>query len=215
MTLREAATIVNGQLMGEDVWFTSVSTDSRSLQSGQLFIALQGPRFDGHDHVASARDRGASAALISRPGAPDGLPIVRVDDTRRALGRLSRNWRQRFNGPLIALTGSNGKTTVKEMLASILRRRGPVLATQGNLNNDIGVPLMLLRLDGEHVHAVIEMGANHIGEIAYLSAMAQPDIAIINNAGPAHLEGFGDLDGVARGKGEIFRGLRQGGIAVK
>ena len=136
-------------------------------------------------------------------------------DTRLALGRLAASWRTRFTGPLIALTGSNGKTTLKEMLAAILRRRGSTLATEGNLNNDIGVPLTLLRLNAEHGYAVIEMGANHHGEIAYLTGLARPDVAIVNNAGPCHLEGFGDVAGVARAKGEIFQGLSATGVGYR
>lgn len=211
--LREAALLLDGAASGADVVFTTVSTDSRQLSAGALFVALIGPNFDGHNFVPAARERGAVAALVSRPVA-DPLPQLRVTDTRLALGRLAAAWRSRFSGPLIALTGSNGKTTLKEMIAAILRGRGPTLATEGNLNNDIGVPLTLLRLNDEHAHAVIEMGANHPGEIAYLTGLARPDVAIINNAGPCHLEGFGDVAGVARAKGEIFQGLRSDGVAV-
>lgn len=213
LRLSAAAGLVDGVAVGDDVAFTAVVTDSRRLSSGMLFVALIGPNFDGHDFVAAARERGACAALVSRP-VDDPLPQVRVADTRLALGRLAAAWRSRFTGPLIALTGSNGKTTLKEMIAAILRRRGPTLATEGNLNNDIGVPLTLLRLSGEHAYAVIEMGANHHDEIAYLTALARPDVAIVNNAGPCHLEGFGDVAGVARGKGEIFQGLGPDGVAV-
>ena len=213
LRLREAAHVLNGEVSGADVIFTTVSTDSRQLSAGALFVALTGPNFDGHNFVAAARERGAVAALVSRPVA-DPLPQLRVADTRLALGQLAAAWRSRFAGPLIALTGSNGKTTLKEMIAAILRVRGLTLSTEGNLNNDIGVPLTLLRLNGEHAYAVIEMGANHPGEIAYLTGLAQPDVAIINNAGPCHLEGFGDVAGVARAKGEIFQGLRPAGAAV-
>ncbi len=204
--LREAADALDGEWSGGDAAFTAVSTDTRQLPPGALFVALTGPNFDGHDFVAVARERGACAALVSRP-VDDPLPQMRVADTRLALGRLAATWRSRFRRPLIALTGSNGKTTLKEMIAAILRVRGATLATEGNLNNDIGVPLTLLRLNGEHAYAVIEMGANHPGEIAYLTDLVRPDVAIINNAGPCHLEGFGDVAGVARGKGEIFQGL--------
>ena len=213
LRLREAACLLNGEASGADVVFTTVSTDSRQLSVGALFVALTGPNFDGHDFIAAARERGAVAALVSRPVA-DPLPQLRVADTRLALGQLAAAWRSRFTGMLVALTGSNGKTTLKEMIAAILRVRGPTLATEGNLNNDIGVPLTLLRLNGEHAHAVIEMGANHPSEIAYLTGLAQPDVAIINNAGPCHLEGFGDVAGVARAKGEIFQGLGPKGVAV-
>ncbi|MDS4020097.1 MAG: UDP-N-acetylmuramoyl-tripeptide--D-alanyl-D-alanine ligase [Candidatus Competibacter sp.] len=213
LRLREAARLLDGQLSGDDVAFAAVGTDSRQLPAGALFVALVGPNFDGHDFVAAAREQGACAALVDRPVA-DPLPQLRVADTRLALGRLAAAWRARFTKPLIALTGSNGKTTLKEMIAAILRIRGRTLATEGNLNNDIGVPLTLLRLNSGHAYAVIEMGANHPGEIAYLTGLARPDVAIINNAGPCHLEGFGDVAGVARGKGEIFLGLSPDGVAV-
>jgi UDP-N-acetylmuramoyl-tripeptide--D-alanyl-D-alanine ligase len=213
LSLREVAGLLDGAVSGTDVAFTGVATDSRRLPAGALFVALTGPNFDGHDFVAAARERGACAALVERPVA-DPLPQLRVVDTRLALGRLAAAWRARFTGPLIALTGSNGKTTLKEMIAAILRLRGPTLATEGNLNNDLGVPLTLLRLTGEHAYAVIEMGANHHGEIAYLTGLVRPDVAVVNNAGPCHLEGFGDVAGVARGKGEIFQGLEPDGVAI-
>lgn len=212
--LSEAARWLAGELRGDDVEFTAVGTDSRQLPPEALFVALAGPNFDGHAFVAAARERGASAALVNRPIA-DPLPQLQVADTRLALGRLAAHWRQHgFGGPLIALTGSNGKTTLKEMIAAILRQRGSVLATEGNLNNDLGAPLTLLKLTDEYACAVIELGANHPGEIAYLTALAQPDVAIVNNAGPCHLEGFGDMAGVARAKGEIFQGLRPQGVAI-
>ncbi len=198
---------------GVDTVFAAVGTDSRRLPADALFVALSGPNFDAHDFIPIARQQGARAALVSRWVA-DSLPQLRVADTRLALGRLAASWRARFTGPLIALTGSNGKTTLKEMLAAILRRHGPTLATEGNLNNDIGMPLTLLRLNADHVCAVIEMGANHHGEIAYLTELARPDVAIINNAGPCHLEGFGEVAGVARAKGEIFQGLGSAGVAI-
>jgi UDP-N-acetylmuramoyl-tripeptide--D-alanyl-D-alanine ligase len=213
MRLREAARLLRGEVFGDDIGFAEVSTDSRRLPAGALFVALVGPNFDGHDFIAAARERGACAALVSRQVA-DPLPQLRVADTLLALGHLGAAWREQFAGPLIALTGSNGKTTLKEMIAAILRVRGPTLATEGNLNNDIGVPLTLLRLGKEHAYAVIEMGANHPCEIAYLTGLANPDVAIVNNAGPCHLEGFGDVAGVARGKGEIFQGLGSDGVAV-
>ncbi len=211
-TLAAIAPLLDGDLLGPDARLSSVGIDSRRLRPGGLFVALRGARHDGHDFLAQARQRGAAAALVDRPVAVD-LPQLRVADTRRALGRLGAAWRRRFTGPLLALTGSNGKTTVKEMLAAILRRRGRVLATAGNLNNDLGVPLTLLELDAED-YAVLELGANHPGEIAYLTDLARPDVALITNAGPAHLEGFGDLDGVARAKGEIYRGLGPDGVAI-
>lgn len=212
LTLAEMAPLLDGELVGPDARITSVAIDSRQLSPGGLFVALRGANHDGHDFIAQARQQGAAAALVSRPVAVD-LPQLRVADTRLALGWLGAAWRQRFTRPLVALTGSNGKTTVKEMIAAILHCRGRVLATAGNLNNDLGVPLTLLRL-GDEDYAVIEMGANHIGEIAYLTGLARPDVALINNAGPAHLEGFGSLDGVARGKGEIYGGLEPDGVAI-
>ncbi len=215
LSLREAARLLEAEVSpGVDGVFATVGTDSRRLPADALFVALNGPNFDGHDFIAAARQQGACAALVSRWVTTDPLPQLRVADTRLALGRLAASWRTRFTGPLIALTGSNGKTTLKEMLAAILRRRGSTLATEGNLNNDIGVPLTLLRLNAEHGYAVIEMGANHHGEIAYLTGLARPDVAIVNNAGPCHLEGFGDVAGVARAKGEIFQGLSATGVAI-
>ncbi len=213
LRLQDVADWLDGERSGADTVLTAVSTDTRQLSAGALFIALTGPNFDGHDFVATARERGAAGALVSRTVA-DPLPQIRVADTRLALGQLAAVWRSRFRQPLIALTGSNGKTTLKEMIAAILRVRGATLATEGNFNNDIGVPLTLLRLKGEHAYAVIEMGANHPGEIAYLTALARPDVAIINNAGPCHLEGFGDVAGVAQAKGEIFQGLGPDGTAI-
>ncbi|MFZ4789914.1 MAG: UDP-N-acetylmuramoyl-tripeptide--D-alanyl-D-alanine ligase [Candidatus Competibacteraceae bacterium] len=211
--LRDIARLLESERIGPDAAVAGVEIDSRCLPAGALFVALTGPNFDGHDFIPAARERGAVAALVNRRVA-DPLPQIRVADTRLALGRLGAAWRTRFTGPLIALTGSNGKTTLKEMIAAILRGRGSTLATAGNLNNDLGVPLTLLRLRAEHAYAVIELGANHPGEIAYLTGLAQPDVAIINNAGPCHLEGFGDVAGVARAKGELFQGLAPGGTAI-
>ncbi len=212
MSLSTAAQILQAPLHGMDREFTSVSTDTRSLQPGALFVALRGPNFDGHRFLDAAQQKGAVGALVSE--LPEArLPSIRVEDTRLSLGRLAAGWRKSHPVPLVAVTGSNGKTTVKEMIAAILSQGAPVLATRGNLNNDIGMPLSLLRLQDESF-AVLEMGANHAGEIAYLSHIAQPDVAVITNAGAAHLEGFGDLAGVARAKGEILSGLAEGGVAV-
>lgn len=203
--LAQAAAWMAAHWQGANQPVRGVSTDTRRLQAGELFIALQGPRFDGHDHLAAAQAAGAVAAVVSRPvNVP--LPQLQVDDTLHALGRLGAAWRQRFQGTVVALTGSNGKTTVKEMIAAILRQCGSVLSTAGNLNNEIGVPLTLLRLADEQ-YAVIEMGANHHGEIAYLTSLVQPHVGLITNAGPAHLEGFGSLTGVAEAKGEIYQHL--------
>lgn len=211
--LSTAAGWLDTEQLGEDAEFFGVSTDSRAIEPGMLFIALRGPNHDGHDHVASALEKGAMAALVERP-LDINIPQLVVEDTRLALGRLAAAWRGTLRTPLVAVTGSNGKTTVKEMCAAILSRVGATLATRGNLNNDIGVPLTLLRLSPEHRFGVIEMGANHPGEIAYLTGLATPQVAIITNAAPAHLEGFGSVEGVARAKGEIFTGLSEDGVAV-
>jgi UDP-N-acetylmuramoyl-tripeptide--D-alanyl-D-alanine ligase len=189
-----------------------VGTDSRRDCTGQLFVALRGDRFDGHAHVATAREQGAVAAMVDRPIDLD-LPQWLVDDTRLGLGRLAAAWRDRFPGRVAAITGSNGKTTVKEMLAAILAQAGPTRATRGNLNNDIGMPLTLLSAR-EEAFLVLEMGANHHGEIAYMTAIGRPEVALITNAGRAHLEGFGSVDGVATAKGEIAQGLPSSGVFV-
>lgn len=213
MQLSEAARVLDARQVGADAHFAGVSTDTRKLEKDNLFVALKGPNFDGHDYLAQAAEQGAAAVTVSRDIAST-LPLIQVSDTRLALGQLAAYWRSRFEYPVVAVTGSNGKTTVKEMIAAILGRRGPVLATQGNLNNEIGVPLTLARMSGEHQGAVIEMGANHAGEIAYLTALAKPSVAVITNAGPAHLEGFGSLEGIANAKGEIFSGLPDDGVAI-
>jgi UDP-N-acetylmuramoyl-tripeptide--D-alanyl-D-alanine ligase len=213
MQLSEAARVLDGRCSGADVDFRGISTDTRKLVPGSLFFALQGPNFDGHAYVETAREQGAAAAAVSRR-CESSLPQVAVGDTRLALGRLAAHWRSRFDLPVIAVTGSNGKTTVRAMTASILSRCGRTLSTQGNLNNDIGLPLTLARLDAADEFAVLEMGANHAGEIDYLAGIAQPSIAVVTNAGPAHLEGFGDLAGVARAKGEVFARLAPDGLAV-
>ena len=212
LRLSELATLVDGRLHGADRSFDGVSTDTRTLREGDLFVALRGPNFDGHDYLEAARRLGAAGAMIERRADLD-LATVEVSDTLRGLGELGRQWRLRCPARVIGITGSNGKTTLKEMTAAILARRGAVLATRGNLNNDIGVPLTLSRLRDEPF-AVIEMGANHMGEIAYLSDLVRPDIAVLNNAGRAHLEGFGSIEGVARAKAEIINGLDAGGVFV-
>lgn len=220
MLLSQAAQVLGAKMVGSDVQFTSVSTDSRKIEAGNLFIALRGENFDGAAFVESAARDGAVAAVINADSfaGPAPCPLLRVEDTRLALGRLAAYWRMQFDLPLVALTGSNGKTTVKEMLAAILREAAgdgeSVLATQGNLNNDIGMPLTLLRLNACHRYAVIEMGMNHAGEIDYLTQIARPDVAVVNNASGAHLAGLGSVEGVARAKGEIFAGLRDNGTAV-
>ena len=211
-SLSEACAAAGGDLLGADASFLSVGTDSRKDCRGQLFVALKGERFDGHEHVAAALERGAVAAMVDRP-LPIDCPQCRVDDTRLGIGRLAAAWRERQNGRVVAITGSNGKTTVKEMIAAVLARAGWTLATRGNLNNDIGMPLTLLGAR-DHDFLVLEMGANHPGEIAYMSAIARPDVAVITNAGRAHLEGFGSGEGVARSKGEIVEGLAESGCFV-
>lgn len=211
--LREVAGLLRAELTGHDGGFLGVSTDTRALEAGQLFVALRGPNFDGHEFLKQAADRGASAALVSR-SCDVLLPQVRVPDTLKALGELAADWRRRFDIPVIGVTGSFGKTTVKEMMAAILSRTGPGLVTRGNLNNEIGVPLTLFRLGEGHRYAVVEMGANHLGEIARLCAIAAPDIGLVTTAGACHLEGFGSLEGVAKGKGEMFSSLPREGTAV-
>jgi len=213
LTLAGLARCAEGRLVGEDRAVDGISTDSRSLRAGQLFVALRGDRFDGHEFASAAAARGAGGLLVERP-LPIDLPQVLVPDTLQALTACARAQRRRFRHPVVAVTGSNGKTTTKEMIGAILSRKGPCLITKGNLNNHIGVPLTLLDLRQEHRHAVIEMGANHGGEIAHLASIAEPGIALVTNAGAAHLEGFGSLDGVAAGKGELFASLPSDGVAV-
>jgi UDP-N-acetylmuramoyl-tripeptide--D-alanyl-D-alanine ligase len=258
MLLSQTAGLLHGRMEGADVRFDAVSTDTRTIAKGDLFIALKGENFDGAKFVADALKAGAVAAVVNAEGYerirqilnPQSSILV-VEDTRLALGRLAAHWRKQFDIPLVAITGSNGKTTVKEMLAAILRQkvkddlhdgslspltptlsqgeRGAsrvgvgdysedgnelVLATQGNFNNDIGMPLTLLRLKAAHRYAVIEMGMNHPGEIEYLAGLANPDVALVNNATGAHLQGLGSVEGVARAKGEIFAGLKSDGTAV-
>jgi len=243
-TLAEVARVTGGSLHGQDVAITAVQIDSRRLVPGALFVAIRGERFDGHDFLAQAAAAGAGSAMVDAAAVASGvasfgarLPMVVVDDTRAALGRLAADRRQRLRGPLVAITASNGKTTIKEMTAAILRAEAAlhgttplavaadpaafeaaaaasVLATPGNLNNDIGVPLTLLALDARHRYAVIEMGMNHRGEIALLARIAQPDVAVIGNAGVAHIENLGSREAIAAAKGEIFTGLKPGGTAV-
>jgi len=213
MKLTEAGALIGASLRGGNAQFRGVSTDSRTVASGELFCALRGPRFDGHSHCAEAAARGAAAALVERE-VDSPIPLLLVDDTRKALGRLAGAWRRRFSLAVVGVTGSNGKTTVKEMIASILRFEGNVLSTTGNLNNDIGVPKTLFQLDVGHDYAVVEMGANHVGEIAELTAMAVPEVGVITLCAPAHLEGFGTLERVAQAKGELYEGLAATGTAV-
>ena len=211
--LSEVAGATAGHLAGADAGFAGVSIDSRTLKPGELFVALRGERFDGHAFVATAAERGAAGAVVEMAvDAP--VPQVVVGDAVVALAALAQAWRTRCDAIVIGVGGSNGKTTTKELLASILAGAGPTLATRGNLNNHLGVPLTLLRLEAEDQFAVIEMGANHPGEIAALAAVAKPAIALVTNAGDEHLEGFGDIAGVARAEGEMFAALADTGTAV-
>ena len=202
-SLNLAADCMNATLIGKDRQFAGISTDTRSIRDGELFFALQGPNFDGHDYVGKARANGAAGAVVSIQ-TEDDIAQIAVDDAKLALGRFSAAWRQSTKARVVGITGSNGKTTLKELVAACLGASAPTLATAGNLNNDIGLPLMLARIKNEHEYAVLEMGANHAGEIAYLASLAKPDIVVITNAAAAHLEGFGSIEGVARAKGEIL-----------
>lgn len=211
-TLVQWAKWLSCEYSAKDIAFSGVSIDSRSVKPGELFVAVKGEQFDGHDFIAQAKSNGAVAVLVDRPTAE--LPYLKVSDTRLALGQAAAAWLGELKIPVAAVTGSNGKTTVKEMLASILREQFKVHWTQGNLNNDYGLPLSLLKLTPEHQRVVLEMGANHPGEIAYLTKIAPPNLALINNVFPAHTEGFGSLEKIARSKAEIYQGLAQGGTAL-
>ncbi len=213
MGLAEFARLLGVPAPARDASFGAVSTDTRTLAPGSLFVALRGENFDGHDFVAEAVRRGAAALLCSRP-IDASVPVLAVADTLVALGELGRFNRELFTGTVVALTGSAGKTTTKEMIAAILGRQGVVLATAGNLNNEIGVPLTLLALHPALRYAVIEMGAAKPGDIRYLGALVRPDVAVLTNALPAHLQGFGSLQAVAATKGEIYDALGPDGVAV-
>ena len=212
-TLSEAADCMQGILHGEDRAFDGICTDTRSVREGELFFALQGPNFDGRDYVGSAKSSGAAGAVVSTSVADD-IAQITVDDSKLALGRFGAAWRNSTDVQVVGITGSNGKTTLKELVAACLSTKAPTLATSGNLNNDIGMPLMLARIAAKHEFAVLEMGANHAGEIAYLATLANPDVVVITNAGAAHLEGFGSIEGVAKAKGEILEVDDRPGIAV-
>jgi len=214
LSLSQLTEALQGRLVGADARFDGVSIDSRKIAPGQLFVALAGPRFDGHDYLDEVAAKGAVAALVQREVPGSSLPQLLVADTRLALGQLGALNRRAFRHPVAAITGSSGKTTVKEMLASILGTRGPVLMTRGNLNNDLGAPLTLLELAPEHTAAVIELGANHVGEIRYTVGLTQPQVVLINNAGTAHVGEFGGPEKIVEAKGEILEGLGEGGIAV-
>ena len=212
-TLAEFARACGGRLSGADSAYTDVVSDSRTLESGQLFVALRGPNFNGNAFVAAAANAGAAGAVVDAVQ-PVSLPQIVVDDTQAALTAAARAWRAAFDGPLVAVAGSNGKTTAKEMTAAILSQAGRCLATRGNLNNHIGVPLTLLRLSEAYRFAVVELGANRPGEVAALADIARPSIGMITNAGAEHLEGFGSLEGVARAEGEVIAGLPAAATAV-
>jgi UDP-N-acetylmuramoyl-tripeptide--D-alanyl-D-alanine ligase len=211
--LAAVAETIDGRLTGTDAAFGAVGTDTRSLPPGSLFVAIKGERFDGNDYVAAAAEKGAAGAMVSRLQSLP-LPQIEVDDTRRAFGAMARAWRRNFEIPVIAVTGSAGKTTVKELVGAILGVGRKVCVTEGNLNNDIGVPLSLMRLDASDEALVVELGANHAGEIAGLGRLVEPSVAVITNAGAAHLEGFGSLAGVAAAKGELIDCLPEDGVAV-
>jgi len=213
MTLSTLADELSAEQVGGDARFNSVSTDSRVLSPGQLYVALVGENFDGNDFIGQAVDKGAAAAVVS-DSADHDLPLLRVKDSTLALGQIGHINRKKSQAKVIALTGSQGKTTVKEMLGQILATCGNPLVTTGNLNNAIGVPLTLLELNQHHDFAVVEMGANALGEIAYSVALVEPDIGLITNAGSAHLEGFGGYHGIVSGKGEIIDGVKAEGTVV-
>jgi len=205
---RMDATLVNG-----DAGFSTVAIDTRKLQAGDLFIAIKGPNFDGHAFIEKAHAAGAVAAIVEQQ-VGSTLPQLVVEDSREALGQLGALNRENYKGAMLAITGSAGKTTVKEMSAAILSQLGNTLATQGNFNNELGAPLTLLEIADEHQYAVLELGASSIGEIAYTAALVQPDVAVITNAAEAHIEGFGCLNNVVQAKGEILDALPEQGVAV-
>jgi UDP-N-acetylmuramoyl-tripeptide--D-alanyl-D-alanine ligase len=218
-SIAQVLVLADGDFSSLDCRIYGIATDSRADCAGKLFVALKGERFDAHDHLEEACARGAAALLVSREVALPGrtLPILRVADTRLALGQLAAAWRARFEIPVIAVTGSNGKTTTREMIAAILRAAhgaAAILSPRDNFNNEIGVPRTLLELDATHVAAVIELGMNHPGEIARLVQIVRPTAALVTNAQRAHLEGMGDLEGVAREKGSLYAGLDETGIAL-
>jgi UDP-N-acetylmuramoyl-tripeptide--D-alanyl-D-alanine ligase len=215
--LKQALAWVGGQPSGpwqDDARFENVSTDTRNIRQGDLFVAIRGDNFDGHRFIDAARQSGATAAIVDRPDRRVDLPQLVVKDTINALAAMAAGNRELSSARFVAVTGSSGKTTVREMVAAILAQMGKTLATEGNLNNHIGVPLTLFRLAPEHKYAVIELGASGLGEIAHTVAIARPDVAILTNAGQAHLEGFGSYDNIVQAKGEIINGLSANGVAV-
>lgn len=214
MKLSDAAKAMHGELKGKNAYFYGGASDTRKLKPGELFFAWQGESFDAHDFLESAEANGAIGAVVERFIPSAEISQIVVKDSQKALARIAKVWRKSWEGRCIGLTGSNGKTTLKEMLAAIFGVKYDVLATEGNYNNHVGCPLTLLQLSDHHTHAVIEMGASNPKEIDFLTRIVQPDIAILNNAGSCHLEGFGDLEGVAKAKAEIFHGLTDEGVAI-
>lgn len=222
LSLSQVAAVLCADLVGEDRMFSQVSINTRTIEKGDLFVAIRGDNFDAHDYLQQAEEKGA-CGLVVEQNCSSLLPQIKVKNSREALGDIASLWGAAFTLPIVAITGSCGKTTVKEMTAAILGHafkckkdgnNGCVLATRGNLNNDIGVPLTLFRLNHEHQAAVIELGANHVGEIRQLVEMVQPNVAMITNVAPAHIEGFGSIEGVAKAKSEIYEGLESDGTAV-
>ncbi|WP_019519337.1 UDP-N-acetylmuramoyl-tripeptide--D-alanyl-D-alanine ligase [Faucicola boevrei] len=213
--LTEAVKALNPSIVGDfDKTATRIITDTRKINQGDIFLAIQGDNFDGHDYVETAKDKGAVLAIVSRQIDSD-IPQLIVNDTKLALGQLGKYRRDAHPDlTVIAITGSSGKTTVKEMLGSIFSQIAPTLITRGNLNNDLGVPMMLLELTDEHKFAIMELGANHVGEIAYTTRLVSPDVACVLNIGTAHLGEFGGRENIAKTKAEIFEGLQDQGISV-
>lgn len=211
--LEDIVDVLNAELIGQSVDFDNVCTDTRTIAKNNLFVALTGPNFDGHDYLSVAEEKQAAAAIVTRE-VETHLPLLKVNDSIEALGRLAAYHRSQFHIPIAAVTGSCGKTTTKSMIDSILRQKGRVLSSKGNMNNQIGCPLSLLRLGKEHEFAIIEMGANAPGEIQNLCGMAKPQVTVVTNVAPAHLEGFGSIKGVATAKSEIYQSLPQDGWAV-
>ncbi len=214
VTLGDLQSVLSARLVGSSVTVSGISTDTRTVQPGNLYVALVGPNFDGHNFAAQAEERGAKAVVVSNKQDNLTIPQLVVADTRIAYGQIGAWNRDRFSGPVVGITGSSGKTSVKEMVAAILSLSGSTLATEANLNNDIGTPLTLSRINDEHRYAVVELGTNAPGEIAYIANLARPDVAVINNASAAHLEKLGSVAGVAKEKGDLLDGLKSEGVAV-
>ncbi|MGM0433381.1 MAG: UDP-N-acetylmuramoyl-tripeptide--D-alanyl-D-alanine ligase [Pseudomonadota bacterium] len=212
-SLAEITPLVEGTLRGEDLFFSRVGIDTRTLAKGALYVALSGERFDGHDFVREAEKAGA-CAIIAEKEVDTSMPVIQVRDSRYALGRLAGLNRSEFAGKLVGITGSSGKTTTRQMMQTVLAEAGPVMATEGNLNNEIGAPLTLFRLGPDADYAVVELGASGLGEIAWTGSLAAPDVGIITNASEAHLEGFGSLENIISAKGEIIDSVRAGGTVI-